>query len=91
MLPSEELWQALLFINKASHFHSSKSKHPLQARKAGRAFLIACRAALTHLHHEQRQLAALISAHVQQLLWKHGHCLPGTGLCTSAPSAWPLE
>lgn len=32
MLP-REFWQALLFINTASHFHSSESKHLSQAGK----------------------------------------------------------
>lgn len=84
VLPSEEFWQALLLINKASHFHSGKSKYPLQARRAHGAFFIARRATLTSPPRPEAADSALISARVQQLLWKHGHCLPGIGLCMSA-------
>lgn len=101
---SEEFWQALLFINKASHFHNSKSKYPLQARKpdTGRFSLLAVQHSYLHLAYRQlRVLLALrlwvSSQHMRsqrssyRSFQRHGHHLPGIRLGTSALLALLLE
>lgn len=100
---SEEFWQALLFINKASHFHS-KSKYPLQARKPDTECFSLLLGQHSYLHLGYRQLTVplalrlwVLSQHMHSQMSSYrsfqrcGHCLPDIRLGTSVLLALLLE